>query len=613
MHAIARPFATAGLALAASGLIAVAPMAPPPEHHILSAAVRLADTSSLLGDLGNLGGLVSDLGSLGNLGGLASLANIGGLADPGSLGGLFADGSLLNIPYNIFADIVNIPFYESLALQEYAYALGPAGAVGGVPGWIPPGATVANGGVEIVNGLPYYALGGTGSWYGESIGNTWGWDNGNWPQLDAISHFLLPFQFTEPWAEQVQTFAQAELIDGAHIGCEFECANPLGYLGGWLHGQTSLASLLSGFNFPTELTDTVGQNVGSIINVANPQVTVPTPVGDVTGTGAIWSGQPGQLDPLTFLTALGSNLTSSPANNPIQFPDIGAVFTNAVKLWEDTLGPNNNFNPFGVGSFQDFMGSFLYWGAAKDYSIPSALGGTLQDFTGIPNQWGLANLGAEPVSGYTSTPLNLPGNFLQGFEYFLNGDGGAAGNGLLGYLNPEIYLQALNTDIGILTNPNNLLASLPLVGFLGLGNNVPGAIAPGSFLGTFAPGFFSGPFDGLFSSFDLNGLLSSFEPTGLLSSFDLNGLLSSFDPTGLLSSFDPATLLSSFDPGSLLGALDPTALTTELGALLPNIGTDLAAMLGPELGSNLATTLGPELALNFANLIPQLAMSFLGL
>ena len=55
----------------------------------------------------------------------------------------------------------------------------------------------------------------------------------------------------------MQTFAQAEFIDGAHIGCEFECANPLGYLGGWLHGQTSLASLLSGFHFPAELTDTV--------------------------------------------------------------------------------------------------------------------------------------------------------------------------------------------------------------------------------------------------------------------------------------------------------------------------------------------------------------------
>ena len=591
MHASARPYAIAGLALLTSSMIAVTPAISPAGLRVANMDVRLVDVTtdvtSALGSidpLTSLGGLsLPDLGSL-DLGGLTG--DLGSLGSLGSLdlGSLFADGSLLNIPYNLFADVANIPFYESLALQEYAYALGPAGSIGGVAGWIPPGATVANGGVEIINGLPYYALGGTGSWYGESIGNTWGWDDGNWPQLDAISHFLLPFQFTESWAEQVQTFAQAELIDGAHIGCEFECANPLGYLGGWLHGQTSLASLLSGFQFPTELTDTVGKDavafglfgpVGNIINVADPQVTVPTPVGDVTGTGAIWSGQPGQLDPLTFLTALGSNLTSSPANNPIQFPNIGGVFSNLLKLWEDTLGPNNNFNPFGVGSF-------LYWGAAKDYSIPSALGGTLQDFTGIPNQWGLANLGAEPVSGYTSTPLNLPGNFLQGLEYFLNGDGGAAGNGLLGYLNPETYLQALNTDIGILTNPNNLLASLPLVGFLGLGNNVPGAIAPGSFLGTFAPGFFSGP-------------------------FGASTLLDSFNPASLLGgAVDPSTLTTDLS-GLLGGALDPSMLTTDLSGLLPGVGTDLASMLG----GSLATDLSSLLSSSAGNVIPDLALQLL--
>jgi hypothetical protein len=567
-------------------MIAVTPAISPAGLRVANMDVRLVD-------------VLTDATSA--LGSIDPLSALGGLSLP-DLGSLFADGSLLNIPYNLFADVANIPFYESLALQEYAYALGPAGSIGGVAGWIPPGATVDNGGVEIINGLPYYALGGTGSWYGESIGNTWGWDDGNWPQLDAISHFLLPFQFTESWAEQVQTFAQAELIDGAHIGCEFECANPLGYLGGWLHGQTSLASLLSGFQFPTELTDTVGKDavafglfgpVGKIINVADPQVTVPTPVGDVTGTGAIWHDQPGQLDPLTFLTALGSNLTSSPANNPIQFPNIGGVFSNLLKLWEDTLGPNNNFNPFGVGSF-------LYWGAAKDYSIPSALGGTLQDFTGIPNQWGLANLGAEPVSGYTSTPLNLPGNFLQGLEYFLNGDGGAAGNGLLGYLNPETYLQALNTDIGILTNPDNLLASLPLVGFLGLGNNVPGAIAPGSFLGTFAPGFFSGPFGAstLLTSFDASSLLNSFDASSLLNSFDASSLLNSFDASSLLNSFDASTLLDSFNPASLLGgALDPSTLVTDLTSVLGGqLGSELATTLGTQLGTNLATTLIPDLA-----------------
>ena len=107
---------------------------------------------------------------------------------------------------------------------------------------------------------------------------------------------------------------------------------------------------------------------------------------------------------------------------------------------------------------------------------------------------------------------------MQGLQFFLTGDGGSLGNGLLGYLNPETYLQALNTDIGILTNPDNLLAALPLVGYLGLGDDVAGAIAPGSLLGTFAPGFFAGPFDAssLLGSFDASTLLNSFDPASLL-------------------------------------------------------------------------------------------------
>ena len=59
-----------------------------------------------------------------------------------------------------------------------------------------------------------------------------------------------------------------------------------------------------------------------------------------------------------------------------------------MTLAQDIL---DDFNPFQTGSF-------LYWGAPADYSIPSAIGGTITDFTGIPNQWGLANLGAEPVA-----------------------------------------------------------------------------------------------------------------------------------------------------------------------------------------------------------------------
>src|SRR5215203_1057169 len=35
--------------------------------------------------------------------------------------------SVANIPANLLIMMANIPYYESLALQEYAYALGPGG------------------------------------------------------------------------------------------------------------------------------------------------------------------------------------------------------------------------------------------------------------------------------------------------------------------------------------------------------------------------------------------------------------------------------------------------------------------------------------------------------
>src|SRR5271156_4681329 len=197
MHASARPYAIAGLALLTSSMIAVTPAISPAGLRVANMDVRLVDVAT---DVTSALGSIDPLTSLGGL----SLPDLGSL----DLGSLFADGSLLNIPYNVFADIVNIPYEESLALQEYAYALGPAGSIGGVPDWIPPGANLGDGGAVVDPSNPtelLYALGGTGSWWQESIGNTWGWDNGNWPQVDALIHFLLPFQWTEGITTSIQS------------------------------------------------------------------------------------------------------------------------------------------------------------------------------------------------------------------------------------------------------------------------------------------------------------------------------------------------------------------------------------------------------------------------
>ena len=372
---------------------------------------------------------------------------------------------------------------------------------------------------------------------------------------------LLPFQFTEPIAAQLEGVAQAELIDGAHIGCEFECANPLGYLGGWLHGDTPLTSLLSGTTLPTELEDSVGGT--GTTNLLYLFDTLVSPNAGVNAVGmppsgdVFWSGSTEQLNLGDILGAITGNLTASPSADPIQFPDLAGVFSNALKLAVDF---ENDFSPLEEGSF-------LFWGAPTDYSVPTGIGGVIEDLTGIPNQFGLANDGAEPLSGYSSTPLDLPGGLAQGLQYFLDGNGGTVGNGLLGYLNPEIYLYALQNDISILTNPDKLLAALPLVGYLGLGDNVAGALAPGSLFGTFEPAVGS---------------------TVVGGPFDLD--------------------LGSFDPGTLLGgALDPTTLTTDLSALLPNVGADLTSVLG----GGLATDLSSLLSSSSVNVVPDLALQLL--
>ena len=426
MQVAAHPVVIGGSALVASGLIALTPVPSPPDLHRVSGAdVRLVDAeSSLLGDLGlgSLSGLLGDLGS--------------------SSSGLLDQSSVLWIPYNIFADIVNIPYTESQALQEYAYALGPAGSTGGVAGWIPPGATVADQGVEVINGQDYYTSGGTGSWWMESIGNTWGWDNGNWPQMDALLHFVLPLQWTEGLAESVQSVAQSSFIDGAQdANCEFQCSDLVGYLGGWL---THLGNVFNS-TYPITTTDTIGENGAASATFPDGVVNV-GPLG--TETTAIWSGQQVPFNPLLQpFEAIWQNAIEGPANNPIMLPDIGNVFDSAAKLGQDIT---NDFDPL-------IQGSFAYWGADTLYSIPSVIGGLVHDASLglIPNEFVLPNNGAEPITGYLDGPASLPQGLQDGFKFLADG--------LAKYFDPSTYLAGASladASAGATTDASNLLGSL---------------------------------------------------------------------------------------------------------------------------------------------------------
>ncbi len=100
----------------------------------------------------------------------------------------------------------------------------------------------------------------------------------------------------------------------------------------------------------------------------------------------------------------------------------------------------------------------VYWGAPTAYSIPSVIGGTIQNVIGIPNQFPLENYGAEPIWGYTASPASLTTGLPEGGQYLAQG--------LLGYLNPNTYLQAVNNNIAFWTDPAAVLGTIPLLGYL---------------------------------------------------------------------------------------------------------------------------------------------------
>ena len=122
MHASARPYVIAGsAALLTSGVIAVTPAMSPAAPRVANMDVRLVDSGSLLTDLTGALGNLDPLTSLGSL----SLPDLGSL-DLGGLdsSSLFADGSLLNIPYNLFADVAMVAQNDIVIAHELLHTVG---------------------------------------------------------------------------------------------------------------------------------------------------------------------------------------------------------------------------------------------------------------------------------------------------------------------------------------------------------------------------------------------------------------------------------------------------------------------------------------------------------
>lgn len=508
MHAAVRPYVTAGIALVGASVIAVTPVTPSlPGLPVEQAATRL-----------------------------------------------LADSSILNIPVNLLIAAANIPYYESLALQEYAYALGPAGQPGGVPGWVPLSATAENGGL-VPGPKPgteddLYAVGGTGSWWKESLnGNTWGWDDGNWPQMAAIAHAILPFAFTLPIVQQLEVFAEAEFIAGANVNCEFNCADVLGYLGRWLVFSTPLTDLLSGTPYP---------NTVNGYDPNNPPDYVHQPFwADASTT------PDAQLEPLKALQAVADYFMQDPSGNPVMLPNFGDVLTNAVKLGVDFY---NDYNPL-------VTGSFLYWGAPTLWSVPALLAGLVQNFTGIPNQFietpqwqGIVDVasGGQYPGAENAGPLSLLTGVPAGIEHLVLG--------LLGYLDPNTYL---GISLG-----NTLLRTY-----------ADGSL-PGSDIARFLEGF------GVRTLLDAVGSPLNTTSTGSLtpSISSLSSTLQGTNPNGSLRGSDIASLLPSDNNDGTRSVLLSSPLnTTSNGPSTTSISSPVNIMQDGSTSLTLPPTISQDI------------------
>jgi hypothetical protein len=360
----------------------------------VTAAVRLVTTEAL-GQLGalpaiNLGNLESEVTA-----GLSALpSQLQQIPILAGLPNLSLPAGLKNIPLNLFQDVVNIPYNEFRAIQEFSHALGPAPVLDPTTGLpVDPTANpimyapIGPGGTEVPVGIA-----GTGSWWMESVGNTWFWNNGNWAQLDAIAHMLVPFPaFTDYSAAQLQLLSMAELpANDAFDQYEIPGLPALG------HGffKVLLAPLLSGYTFPD---------------------TGPTVTAD--GVPVVWHGQTVQLVPGLAVESFAQSLTATPTG--IQHIPLNEVLPTAVQLAVDC----DDFNPF-------VRGSFLYWGGPTLYGVPSAVTGLVTGPLGLDNPFllGGAPTGAEPSWGPQANPLYVIPGLVEGIVNFLKAFLGIPGN-----------------------------------------------------------------------------------------------------------------------------------------------------------------------------------------
>lgn len=194
-----------------------------------------------------------------------------------------AEDSIMNVPVNLFYDLMNVPANELNALQELGNAL--------------------------IYGGP---------WLDASATNLWGIDVADPPKVDALINLLLPFPaLSESLGQQIAGFYEAELPTNPDCATFF-CLGVFEVLDNWF--KVPLSELLSGYYFDPSAPGSV--DPGGAVDGA---FGFP---GTIDGDLYPWAGTTFTLNPFEPFTNLWDSLIAAPSSDPIEpLPNIVQVFT----------------------------------------------------------------------------------------------------------------------------------------------------------------------------------------------------------------------------------------------------------------------------------------------
>ncbi len=411
-----------------------------------------------------------------------------------------AEDPLLNVPENLLIDLINIPYNELNAVDEFALGEGSAGSYyldtpTNVFGWDPGNPPEAESFVNIF--LPFPALTGDGGVPAlgpdgsiETVGS------GTFPTLvippggeTSGPEGLLPITAADSYLGgsappgtldyDLNLLAAAELPE--HLNCGFTCNDVVGTLQDSL--QVPFSELEKGYQF------------GDVVNINDPGYPIP------------WSDQlAAPLNPLTPFENFFDSLLASPSQNPVEIPTL-----------QDILTTVNNINNATAIAFAQTLStnSYTFTGAGQVYGFEGFVNGLVT---------GLCPTCAPPV----------PDSFTETLGPILNdvvGPQTSLANGLVTITNE--LLDVRNEIFGPFVNPTvfntEFFPQLVFAPTPGLGS--PGFTIPPVVIG---PG----------STGDASGLLSADAPLA-----DLSGSAGSTIAEGLGGLLSNTTA----ELGSLLG------------------------------------------------------------